>query len=419
MQSYIRVKAMLDELRKLSHNFLKLKNSTYKRYFLQTNSFKHRLSLLLGQRGVGKTTTIVQFLLEQTKQDFYDPSILYVQADHFLVRNSSIYEIAEEFQASGGKFLALDEIHKYMNWSQELKSIYDTFPKLVVVASGSSALQMHLGSHDLARRAIKYNMLGLSFREFLELHTQLNFSDYSLAEILENHVRITAKIIETLEAKNLKILPLFQRYLHCGYYPYFFELPNEELYFMTLEQNLHTTIESDLAAIYPNLSGSSVNKLKQLLSFIARSVPFTPNWNYIKDTLEIGDVRTLKTYFKYLEDAYLIRSLSSEKQKIKHISHPEKIYLDNPNQMHALMLGNHNKGTERELFFLDILSLNHKVTLPAKGDFLVDEKYLFEVGGRKKTFEQVAGEKNAFLACDEIESGIGAKIPLWLFGFLY
>lgn len=410
---------MLDELRKLSQYFLKLKNSPYRRYFIQTNPFKHRLSLLLGQRGIGKTTTLVQFLLDTASQDIHDPAILYVQADHFLVGTSSLYEIAEEFYSIGGKVLAFDEIHKYPNWSQELKSIYDTFPKLTVVASGSSALQVHKGSHDLARRAIKYTMEGLSFREFLELDVQVQLAPHALSDILQNHERLASQIIETLEAKNHKILPLFQRYLSCGYYPYFFELPNQELYFITLEQNIHSTIENDLAAIYPHLNNSSINKLKQLLIFIAKSVPFTPNWNGIKDILEIGDVRTLKTYFQYLEDASLVRTIGKTNQKLSHIGNPEKIYLDNPNQMHALSISDHNAGTKREIFFLDMLSVKHEVTLPVNGDFLVNKEFLFEVGGRKKSFNQIAGEKKAFLACDNLESGFGPKIPLWLFGFLY
>ncbi len=221
---------MLDELRKLSHTFLKLKNSPYRRYFIQTEPFKHRLSLLLGQRGVGKTTTLIQYLLDTTSQDIYDPSILYIQADHFLMGTSSLYEIAEDFHAMGGKTVAFDEIHKYSNWSQELKSIYDTFPKLTVVASGSSALQVHKGSNDLARRAIKYTMVGLSFREFLELKLHIKLEPHTLSDIIKNHERLASKIMEILEAKNLKVLPLFQHYLSCGYYPYFFELPNEELY---------------------------------------------------------------------------------------------------------------------------------------------------------------------------------------------
>jgi uncharacterized protein len=410
---------MLDAIKQLSHQFLKLKNSPYRRYFIQMEPFKHRLSLLLGQRGVGKTTTLVQFLLDSTSQDYFDPSILYVQADHFLMGNTSLYETAEEFQMLGGKILAIDEIHKYANWSQELKSIYDTFPKLTVVASGSSALQMYQGSHDLARRAIKYTMVGLSFREFLELDLQMALRSYTLTDILQNHMRIASEIVDAMEAQNLKILPYFKRYLRCGYYPYFFELPNEQIYFITLEQNLHSTIEGDLAAIYPHLSGSSIQKLKALLIFIAKSVPFTPNWNKIKETLEIGDVRTLRTYFQYLQDASLVRSLSKESHKLSHIGHQEKIYLDNPNQMHALTLGDRNSGTMREIFFLDLLSLNHQVTLPSQGDFLIDGKYLFEVGGKNKSFSQVASEKNAYIVCDDIEAGVGRKIPLWLFGFLY
>lgn len=410
---------MLQELQKLSQKFLKIKNSSYRRYFIQGDPFRHRLSLILGQRGVGKTTTLIQYLLDNVSQDLHDPSILYVQADHFQVGTTSLYEIAEEFHTMGGKILALDEIHKYSNWSQELKSLYDTFPDLKLVVSGSSALQMHKGSHDLARRAIKYTMVGLSFREFLELQLKTQLNSLLFTDILQNHVKLASKIIETMSEYNHKILPLFKKYLMYGYYPYFFELANQEHYFITLEQNLHTTIESDLVAIYPHLSGSTINKLKQLLIFISKEVPFTPNWNKIKDILEIGDVRTLKTYFQYLEDAFLIRCVRKSNQKLKHVDSLEKVYLDNPNQMHALSLGNHQLGTVREIFFLNMLSLNHQITLASKGDFLVDERYLVEIGGRKKSFEQIKEEKNALLACDDIESGYGAKIPLWIFGFLY
>jgi len=410
---------MLLELRQLSQNFLKLKNSPYRRYFIQTCSFQHRLSFLLGSRGVGKTTTLVQYLLDHASQDIYDPSILYVQVDHFQVSGIPLYEIAEQFYAMGGKLIAFDEIHKYSNWSQELKSIYDTFHKLKIIVSGSSALQMHKGTHDLTRRAIKYQLLGLSFREFLELHYALKLPSFSLADILRNHERIAPSIMDSCEKLDQKILPLFQNYLDYGYYPYFLEIQNKELYSLTLEQNLHTTIESDLASIYPHLTGTSIHKIKQLLMYIAKAVPFTPKWNHLKESLEIGDIRTVKTYFKYLEEAYLIRSISKKNTKLSHLDTPEKVYLDNPNQMHALSAGQPNKGTIRETFFLNMLSAQHQLTLPHQGDFLIDDKYLFEVGGRTKKFEQIKEEKNAFLACDDIETGLGAKIPLWLFGFLY
>lgn len=410
---------MLDTLIKLSRHFLKLKNSPYRRYFIRSHPFQHRLSLVLGQRGIGKTTTLIQYLLDQVSQDLFDPSILYIQADHFQVGNSSLYEIAEEFYSMGGKTLALDEIHKYSNWSQELKSLYDTFPALTIVASGSSALHMYQGSHDLARRAIKYEMFGLSFREYLELNFSIQFPVYTLSDLLQEHERIALKILDLCADVKQKVLPLFKHYIKCAYYPYFFEMPNEELYFLTLEQNMHTTIESDLAAIYPRLSGASIAKIKQLLIFIAKAVPFTPNWTKIKETLEIGDIRTVKTYFQYLEDAYLVRRVSKEKSKLNHINSIEKVYLDNPNQMHALSLGGHSIGTQREIFFLNMLSLKHRVNLASEGDFLVDGQYVFEIGGNKKTFEQIKGEQNAFLVCDDMEMGFKAKIPLWLFGFLY
>ncbi len=410
---------MIDDLRKLSQTFLKLKNSPYRRYIFREKLFEHRLSLLLGQSGVGKTTTLVQYLLDTVDQDIYSNSILYVQADHFLVGSSSLYEIAQQFHDLGGRTLAFDEIHKYQNWSQELKSMYDTFPKLNVIASGSSALQLHKGSHDLARRAIKYSMVGLSFREFLELSLGVSLDTYTLNDILANHEKQADNIISILEEKELKILPLFKKYICCGYYPYFLELPSKELYLLTLEQNLRSTIEVDLAAIYPHLSTSSINKLKELLLFIAKSFPFSPNWTQIKELLNIGDARTLKTYFAYLEDASLIRSLSTYTKKLDDLRRPEKIYLDNPNLMQVLMFEHNNKETEREAFLLNMLAVDHEVTLASKGDFNVDNTVVFEIGGRNKSFNQIAQEKNAFLALDDIEKDIGAKIPLWLFGFLY
>jgi uncharacterized protein len=417
---YIKAKEdMFEDLKKLSRQILLLKNSSYRRYLIQTNPFGHRLSLVVGQRGVGKTTTIVQHLLDCASGDSYSESILYIPVDHFLRGTTSIYEIAENFYNFGGKVLALDEIHKYTNWSQELKSIYDTFPKLKLIVSGSSALQIHKGSHDLARRAIKFQLFGLSFREYLELNYNILFKAHSFSDILHNHSKIGAEIINSLEQKNKKILPLFHAYLKCGYYPYFLEFQNEDYYLMTLEQNLHTTIETDLAAIYPHLTGGSLSKIKKLLIFISKAVPFTPNWNKLKDLMGIGDVRTLKTYFQYLEDAGLIRSISKESEKLRHIDSPNKVYLDNPNQMHALALGVQNQGTVREVFFLNMLSIQHKVVLPSNGDFLIDGEYLFEIGGRNKSFEQIKESKNSFLACDDMETGFGSKIPLWLFGFLY
>jgi hypothetical protein len=410
---------MYEEIQKLSHHFLERKNSVYRRYFIRTTPLTHRMSIVMGPRGVGKTTTLVQILLDLVKGDRFDPRILYVQADHFLMGSTSLYEIAEQFSLHGGKWIVFDEIHKYPEWSKELKSIYDTFEELMVFASGSSALEIHKGTHDLTRRALVYQMQGMSFREYLELAHEIALPSYELQEICYNQERIVALILKELKNINRHVLPEFHQYLKVGYYPYFYELKNEAQYQMTLEQNVHTTIESDLASIYPQLAGVSIQKIKKLLIFIANAVPFTPNWNHIMAALEIGDMRTLKTYFSHLEDAGLIHSLPKATHKFSQIESSSKIYLENTNQLYAISLETPDKGTVRETFFLNAVSQKHKVRLPETGDFLVDDTFLFEVGGKKKNFNQVKSHKSAHIACDEIEQGAGAKIPLWLLGFLY
>jgi len=410
---------MFEELIRLSRRFLKIKNSPYRRYLIRTTDFDHRMTIIVGQRGVGKTTTLVQHLLDCVNGDLLDPRILYLQVDHFQMGLASMYEIAEQFCLHGGQWIAFDEIHKYPDWSKELKSIYDTFPELNILASGSSALEIYRGSHDLTRRAVKYQMQGLSFREYLELTHQIDFPWYSLEDICGSHEKITTKIIDRLEGIHKKVLLEFKHYLKSGYYPYFSELKNEANYLLTLEQNLHTTIESDLSSIHPQLSGNSLAKIKQLLIFVANSVPFIPNWNKIRLALDIGDLRTLKSYFQHLEDACLIRSVSRGTKKLSQIESPSKVYMDNPNQLFAIASEQPEKGTIRETYFLNTLSQNHHIRLPKNGDFCVDDLYYFEVGGRKKTFHQVKTENNAFLACDDLEFGVGNKIPLWLFGFLY
>ena len=413
---------MFNKLQKLSRRFLSIKASAYKRYLIRNVDFKiNRLSLIKGARGVGKTTTLVQELLDNVKGDIFSDKILYIQADHFQIGKTTLYEIAEEFNMLNGKWIAFDEIHKYPNWSKELKSIYDTFPELQILASGSSALELTLGSHDLSRRAIKYDMVGMSFREFLEINYNLELQSYQLNEICDNHEKIAFAIIKKLKELDLKIIPLFHKYLKVGYYPYFQELDkNENLYKITLEQNVHTTIESDLAAIFPKLTGNSLKKIRQLLVFIADSVPFIPNWKKVLKILDVGDERTLKTYFKHLEDASLIRSISQSSSKLKKVESYEKVYLNNSNQLFAISASNNSEmGTVRETFFLSMLSKDHEVALPKKGDFFIDKKYLFEIGGKNKSFEQIKNLKHGRLACDNIEEGFKGKMPLWMFGFLY
>lgn len=410
---------MLDELRKLSLHFLTIKNSSYKRYFIRSTKLNHRLSIIIGQRGVGKTTTLVQALLDYVDGDIFDKRILYIQADHFQMGLTPLYTIAEQFQAYGGELIVIDEIHKYPDWSKELKSIYDTFPNLKILASGISALEIHRGTHDLTRRAIVYHLFGLSFREYLELTLNINLNAYSLDDICFQHEKITRKIVNALEETETKVLPAFQKYLKIGYFPYFYEIKDEALYMLTLEQNLHTTIEADLAAIYPQLTVTSIQKIKKLLIYIANSVPFTPNWQKIMSVLEIGDTRTLKSYFDHLEDAGLIRSLLKATQKFSQLESPAKVFLNNPNQLFAISSSTPEIGTVRETYFLSMIAGIHQVRLPNQGDFLVDDQYLFEVGGKNKSAHQLNQSSNGYLICDGMEHGVASKIPLWLFGFLY
>jgi len=409
---------MLDDLFSLSRHFLKAFYRDYKRYFLKKNSLENRFNIIIGQRGVGKTTAIIQHIL--SKYDFLTTQAMYIPVDHFVFGKRSLYETAEEFHNLGGELICFDEIHKYHNWSKELKSIYDSFPKLKLIASGSSAMKIQKESYDLSRRAIVHKMTGLSFREYIDLKLKLETESFPFESVLINHEKIAADIIKIVDNKNEKILGLFKGYLTSGYYPYFLEFSDPAMYFIVLEQGIHTTIENDLLAINTALSGTSIKKIKKLLSIIAESVPFTPDLKKLKSIVEIGDERTLKNYLKFLEDGGVILNLVRKSHGLDELEKPEKIYLNNPNQIYAISpQGKENPGNIRETFVMNMLSQSHSVKLPKQGDFIVDDKYILEVGGRKKGFSQIKDLPNSFLALDDIEIGIGNNIPLWLFGFLY
>jgi predicted AAA+ superfamily ATPase len=411
---------MIDNLFKLSRQFLRNYNRPYKRYFLHQYPLENRFSIIIGPRGTGKTTAIIQHLLSKYDDDFFTREALYVPVDHFIIAGHNLYGIAEEFHNLGGECICFDEIHKWGNWSGEIKSIYDSFPKLRIIASGSSAIAIQRGSHDLSRRAVVYRMTGLSFREYIDLVLDISSKPLSLEFILEQHEKSTANIIESVESAGAKILALFKEYLRFGYFPYFQEFKDESIYHITLEQSIHTTIESDLLAVYPELSGRSIQKLKKLLTVISESVPFVPDLKRLKKLVEIGDERTLKNYLKYLEDGGTIILLPKRGTGLKGMAKPEKIYLNNPNQIYAISnKGKENIGNIRETFFAGMLGGIHRISVPKRGDFFVEGSYTFEIGGRNKGFEQIRDIPDSYLAIDDIEMGIGNKIPLWLFGFLY
>jgi len=403
---------MIAKLIQESNKFLLRNNLPYKRYFIKNQSIKHRLTIITGQRGIGKTTTIAQYMQEESSR-----KSLYVSMDSFLIGELSMYEIAEVFEQQGGDLLCFDEIHKYSNWSQELKSIYDSFSKLQILASGSSSLEINKGSHDLSRRAHILKMHGMSFREYLELTLGLELPVIELPMLLCDHESIVFNITKELEKVEARAIPLFKRYLKVGYYPYSLDINDDDVFIDILKQNIDISISYDLLSVYPSLDGNSIKKLNQLLKIIMQSVPFVPVIEKLRNTLEIGDGRTLKEYFIKLENAGILKLLMKSSSKgLLQLEKPEKIYLDNTN---LLNIAENNIGTVRETFFLNATGQNYNVTYPKKGDFLIDNKYLFEVGGRNKGYTQIKDIANSYLACDDLEIGYGNKIPLWLFGFLY
>jgi len=413
---------MLEELFIKSRDFININNQEYKRYFIKTKKLEHRLSIIIGSRGIGKTTTVAQYINENYKEN----EALYVNLDD--IENTSKYtmaQIAEEFVLNGGKLLCFDEIHKYENWSAELKNIYDRFDKLKIVATGSSALIINKGSHDLSRRAIVYNMVGMSFREYLELHYGYTFDSISLEDVLSSHIELSTNIKAIIEKNDQKIIPLFKDYLKHGYYPYFLSMPNEIMFFQTLQQNINVSIESDLLNIYPKLNGNSIKKIKMLLSVIIKSVPFEPKISDLKKAADIKDDRTLKDYLSKLDDAGLIKLLMQNSLSMKAFDKPEKIFLANPNLMYTK---EPNIGNLRETFFVNQLDNYYKnkqllndegIFASKQGDFYCEEKYTFEVGGKSKGFNQIKDIQNSYVVSDDLEVGIGNKVALWMFGFLY
>jgi len=340
---------MLDDLFVLSREMIRILNRPYERYFIRGVDLKGRCSIVAGKRGVGKTTTLIQHLLKRDAEIQTSRQSLYVPVDHFAVRNTPLYEIARDFVQQGGRRLYADEIHKYPEWSRDLKSIYEMFPDLTVVASGSSMMQIRKGSHDLSRRAVVYRMTGMSFREFLEMRFSIELPVIELETLVDKHESIVPDLVDALKAVGKRPLGAFADYLQFGVYPYYFEYKDHEVFRVTLEQNIHTTIESDLPAVHPQLTGTSIARIKMLLAAIAASVPLTPDLVKLKRLLDITDDRTLKSYLGYLEDAGVIMAFGRTGRPLKAMEKPRKIYLGDVNEAHALQpTGRADTGSVRK-----------------------------------------------------------------------
>ena len=383
-------------------------DTSFKRYLWYKINWDSRLIVITGARGVGKTTMLLQYIREKLNDK--PDEVIYLNMDDLYFSKNTLTDFADEFIKKGGKYLFLDEVHKYKNWSQEIKNIYDYFPDLKIVVTGSSALDIYKGKADLSRRSVLYKMQGLSFREFLGLKYDYHFPVFSLEDIL-----MTGHVIVPDILKTIRPLKTFEEYLVYGYYPYFME--GESEFHEKLKQTVNHVLDSDLPS-FELINFNAVHYLRKLISILAEIVPYKPN--ILKLSQQVGISReTLMRYLYLLERADLLILLQAGTDGISKMNKPEKIFLNNPNLSNALADSNPNKGTLRETFFANQLQVLHSVDWSDKGDFLIENKYVFEIGVRKKDSRQIAGIDNYFIAADNIEYPQNNKIPLWLFGFLY
>ncbi|MCK5908227.1 MAG: ATP-binding protein [Flavobacteriales bacterium] len=379
-------------------------SNKFKRYLFNEIDAERQLIGIKGARGSGKTTLLLQLLSNKKASE-----VLYISLDSIYFSTNSLIDLASEFSSRGGKYLYIDEVHKYPNWSQEIKNIYDSLDDLNVVFTSSSALEINKGKYDLSRRAIIFDLVGLSFREFMEFKYSIKLPKIEIDVIINNHEDIAFKYLQ-----DFKPLKYFPEYLKIGYYPFFKK--EGKFYHQQLAETINIVIETDLPAIY-KVDYNSVIKLKRLLFLLGGMVPYVPNVN--KLALQVGTTRdSLLKYLHLLHNSHILSWLSKDASGINFMNKPDKLYLNNTNISYALS-ENVDIGTLRETFFLNQLSVKNSVTYPKVGDFMVDNKYLFEVGGKNKTRKQIVGIDNSFVVSDNIEVGLDNKIPLWLFGFMY
>ena len=396
--------ALLESLKEYSALFLSKQTPIYERDLLSEINFNNRIIGIVGAKGVGKTTLLLQYM---KKQKLSNDEMIYISVDHPLMSSTTILDIAKEFASFGGKVLVLDEIHNQDNFAVDLKTIWD-FLEINIIFSGSSAL--HLDNADLSRRVLKYTLPTLSFREFCEIETKEKFSKLTLEDILLDHTKYSQEIIS-----KIKPLKYFKDYFNFGFYPFYLE--DKDAITMKLSEAINKTIDIDLLKIY-NIDSKKLRNIKKILTMLCTSVPYKPNITTLASAVEV-DPKTLYIYLDALQKGRIIRMIASASRGVSIIKKPEKIYLDNPN-MFKVLCTNPDVGTLRESFFSGILlNSGHNITASKKADFFIDEKYTIEVGGKNKKYNQIKDIENSYLVADDIEIGNSNKIPLYLFGFLY
>lgn len=403
---------MIQQFYQIQNEILKDIPLTFKRFIYNKINFEQRLIGIVGPRGVGKTTLLLQYI-----QEHQAPlEMLYVSADNLYFRQQSLFDFVTIFyHQHGGRVLCIDEIHRYPNWNQELKNIYDSFPQLKVVFSGSSSLDLISGSYDLSRRGILYHVAGLSFREFLELQYTIQFPNITLDTVVQDHYTLAQEM-----SHSGPILKYFKEYLQIGYYPFYQETSDLIEYYQKLKNTIHKIIYVDIADYY-SINTENLRVFEEILAFVATTPPTVLNANNLGKTLQ-KNYRTTLHYLDILVQTSLLRTLGTTHSGSALIRKAKKIFLENTNILQAINfeLGRTvNIGTQRELFMLNQLqNAGYVPNYTPKGDMIVQDITL-EIGGKNKDRTQIRGLKNSYLAVDDVVIGDKHTIPLYMFGFLY
>lgn len=397
----------MEELITQYQALLRQKFPKFKRYLYDEIHWGSRLIGVKGARGTGKTTLLLQWLKEQ---NLPANKGIYISLDDIFFSQNDLKSVLVDFHEKGGEIVILDEVHKYPNWSTVIKNMYDFYPDLKIIFTGSSIIDISTQEADLSRRAVIYELPGLSYREFLALQYDLDLPKFTLEELIEKK-----DSIYTSFPADFKPLEHFEAYLQLGYYPFLFKEPATSQYRMN--QLIRTVVESDMAQL-KDFDIRNARKMLQLLYVIAQQVPFSPNISKLAEQTGIHR-NTLNNYLHFLERAKLISLVYTAGNSTAILRKPDKIYLNNTALVFALAKDKSNRGNIRETFFYSQVSQMSEIELPKSGDFMVDNQYTFEVGGKNKTSKQIKELENAFLVKDDVAFGSGNTIPLWLFGFLY
>ncbi len=376
----------------------------FHRYLYSKINLNNKLISILGARGVGKTTLLLQLAKNYTYR------VLYIALDDLFFTSNTLYGLAEKFVQLDGKLLLLDEVHKYPDWSRELKLIYDDFNDLKVIFTSSSVLDIYKGESDLSRRALSYNLAEMSFREYLIFKEKIELPGFALEDILLKHEEISVELL-----KKFKPIKYYNDFIKTGAYPYY--SGNTEEYYQRIMNTINLSLDVDIQSI-EGIEYANIAKFKRLLYVLSSNVPFTPNISKLAEKISISR-NTLVYALQLLEKSNLIHTLFKKNKSISILSKPDKIWMHNTNLSYAISSNNPDSGNIRETFFLQHLRVMHNVALPPQGDFIIDDKFTFEIGGKSKTSKQVKGIDNAFIVKDDIETGIMNVIPLWIFGLIY